>query len=230
MGNKWQLTWGWGVGGRNKGGRKQRKRGREKGGECLFLYQRRTVNSADGKPYHARRWVMLSLKWKGDTKADRGNLTYGVKSLGLGGGSNDLAGVCEEEKKEKKKLGKKSDVRGEEVGWWWWKEHGRMMEVRLPSAGRWNVARGGEISFTGNYKQGEGADGSCRNQDERSEREYREKERKMKLLLNGTNHRGEVIRAVSNHYNDNMVWHDSYSTQRKSFAQAGEEIGRRAAS
>ena len=36
-------------------------------------------------------------------------------------------------------------------------------------------------------------------------REYREKERKMKLLLNGTNHRGEVIRAVGNHYNDNMV-------------------------
>lgn len=133
-------------------------------------------------------------------------------------------------KKREKKLRKKSDVRGEEVGWWWSKEHGRMMEARLPSAGRWNVARGGEISFTGNYKQGEGADGNCRNQDERSEREYREKERKMKLLLNGTNHRGEVIRAVGNHYNDNMVWHDSYSTQRKSFAQAGEEIGRRAAS
>lgn len=32
-----------------------------------------------------------------------------------------------------------------------------------------------------------------------------EKEREMKLLLNGTNHRGEVIRAVGNHYNDNMV-------------------------
>lgn len=124
MGNKWQLTWGWGVGGRNKGGRKQRKRGREKGGECLFLYQRRTVNSADGKPYHARRWLMLSLKWKGDTEADRGNLRYGVKSLGLGGGSNDLAGVCEEEKKEEKKLGKKSDMRGgggggRSMGGWW---------------------------------------------------------------------------------------------------------------
>lgn len=117
--------------------------------------------------------------------------------------------------------------RGEEVGW---KEQGRMMELRLPSAGRWNVAHGGEISFTANYKQGEGADGSCRNQDERRERKYGEKERKMKLLLNGTNHRREVIRAVGNHYNDNMVWHDSYSTQRKSFARAGEEIGRRAAS
>lgn len=35
--------------------------------------------------------------------------------------------------------------------------------------------------------------------------EYRGKERKMKLLLNGTNHRGEVIRAVGNHCNDNMV-------------------------
>ncbi|CAK6975090.1 Hypothetical predicted protein [Scomber scombrus] len=51
-----------------------------------------------------------------------------------------------------------------------------------------------------------GADGSCRNQDERERtRVQREKERKMKLLLNGTNHRGEVIRAVGNHYNDNMV-------------------------
>lgn len=50
------------------------------------------------------------------------------------------------------------------------------------------------------YKQD--ADGRRCNQDER-----REKERKMKLpvLLNGTNHHGEVIRAVGNHYNDNMV-------------------------
>ena len=116
------------------------------------------------------------------------------------------------------------------------REEGRMMELRLPSAGRWNVARRGEISFTRDYKQGEGADGSRRNQDERRGREggresaERKGEKKMKLLLNGTNHRGEVIRAVGNHYNDNMVWHDSYSTQRKSFARAGEEIGRRAAS
>lgn len=51
--------------------------------------------------------------------------------------------------------------------------------------------------FQRNYKQG--ADGS-RNQDESTE-----KERKMKLLLNGTNHGGEVIRAIGNHYNDNMV-------------------------
>ena len=35
--------------------------------------------------------------------------------------------------------------------------------------------------------------------------EYGGKERKMKLLLNGTNHRGEVIRAIGNHYNDNTV-------------------------
>lgn len=110
------------------------------------------------------------------------------------------------------------------------REWRRMMELRLPSAGRWNVEHGGEISFTATTNRGECADGSCRNQDERREREYREKERKMKLLLNGTNHRREVIRAVGNHYNDNMVWHDSYSTQRKSFARAGEEIGRRAAS
>lgn len=62
--------------------------------------------------------------------------------------------------------------------------------------------------FHRDYKQGEGADGSCRNQDERRGRERvrrRERERKMKLLLNGTNHRGEVIRAVGNHYNDNTV-------------------------
>lgn len=36
-------------------------------------------------------------------------------------------------KKKKKRNREKSDVRGEEVGW---KEHGRMMELRLPSAGR----------------------------------------------------------------------------------------------
>lgn len=59
--------------------------------------------------------------------------------------------------------------------------------------------------FHRDYKQGEGADGSCCNQDERREGEYREKERKMKVLLNGTNHRREVIRAVGNHYNDNTV-------------------------
>lgn len=57
----------------------------------------------------------------------------------------------------------------------------------------------------------------------------RQRAREMKLLLNATNHGGEVIRAVGNHRNDNMVWHDSYSTQRKSFGRAGEEIGRRAA-
>lgn len=98
----------------------------------------------------------------------------------------------------------------------------RMMELRLPSAGRWNVAHGGEISFTATTNRARALMGARRNQDERREREYREKERKMKLLLNGTNHRREVIRAVGNHYNDNMVWHDSYSTQRKSFAELGK--------
>lgn len=33
----------------------------------------------------------------------------------------------------------------------------------------------------------------------------RQKGREMKLLLDGANHRGEVIGAAGNHYNDNMV-------------------------
>lgn len=105
MGNKWQLTWGWGVGGRNKGGWKQRKRGREKGGECLFLYQRRTVNSADGKPYHARRWLMLSLKWKG-MQRQREFEVWG-KEFRFGRRERWLSWSVWGGKKREKKLGKK---------------------------------------------------------------------------------------------------------------------------
>lgn len=57
------------------------------------------------------------------------------------------------------------------------------------------------IPFTATTNRARGADGSRRNQDERRRR----RRGKMKLLLNGTNHRGEVIRAVGNHCNDNMV-------------------------
>lgn len=113
-------------------------------------------------------------------------------------------------KKERKKYIKKLPIKRDfEV------QECKMMEVSLPSAGRWNVAHRGEISFsqptTNKTLMG---DAAIKTRGER-------RRGKMKLLVNGTNHRGEVIRAVGNRYNDNMVWHDSYSTQRKSFAQAG---------
>lgn len=48
------------------GGVKERENkeieGEKREGSADSLYQRRTVNSADGNPYHARRWLMLSLK------------------------------------------------------------------------------------------------------------------------------------------------------------------------
>jgi len=64
-----------------------------------------------------------------------------------------------------------------------------------------------------------------RNQDEGLWRK-----REMKRLLNGTNHRGEVIRAAGNHRHDNMVRHELHTQRKIIRPRSGEERGGRAAS
>lgn len=100
----WDGAGGWGWG-RNKGVRKQRERGEREGrGRADSSIKRRAVNSADGEPYHARRWLMLSAKWKGI----RGK-TEREREVREG---REFSGECDAEKKKKEEGG------GRKEGWW----------------------------------------------------------------------------------------------------------------